>query len=373
MTDLSKLKVAVVHDWLIGGGAELVVQELHRMFPEAPIYASYATREWRQKLDGKVITGALQHWPFSRLRKFLPLLRIWWFSRLKLTGYDLVISSSGAEAKGIHVSANTLHVNYCHAPTHYYWSRYEQYMQHPGFGLLDPLARLGLKLLVGPLRRWDYRAAQRPDYMIANSKHIQADIKKYYGRRAQVIYPPVHVERFQPTARHERFGFVTAGRQAPYKRIDLAVAACSQLDLPLTVIGTGPEHNKLAAMAGPSVRFLTQVDDAQIVHHFQRAEAFLFPGLDDFGIVAVEALAAGTPVIAYRGGGALEYVSEAKTGRLFEPQTVDGLMTVLETFQLVEYDSQTISRSASRFAARKFTTSMQKFLEKTVRSNNRVV
>src|SRR5215210_7245655 len=166
-------KIAIVHDWLIAGGAEKVVLELHKMFPEAPIYTSYATREWRRRLDGKVRTGWLQYWPFSRLRKFTPFLRIWWFSRLKLDNYDLVISTSGAEAKGINTSPETIHISYIHAPTHYYWSRYDEYMTSPGFGWFDWLARIGLKLLVGLLRRWDYKAAQKGDFVIANSTHTQ--------------------------------------------------------------------------------------------------------------------------------------------------------------------------------------------------------
>lgn len=152
----SSLKVAIVHDWLVGGGAELVVQEMHRMFPEAPIYTSYCSDEWRQKLDGKVVTGWLQRWPFSKLRKYLPLLRIWWFTHLDLSEYDLVISSSGnGEAKGVRVPSTTTHICYCHTPTHFYWRHYDQYLRHPGFGICNPLARLGLRLLVGPLRRWD--------------------------------------------------------------------------------------------------------------------------------------------------------------------------------------------------------------------------
>src|SRR6266542_3559276 len=190
-------KVAIVHDWLIGGGAERVVYALHQMYPEAPIYTSYCSPQWRQRMDGKVVTGFLQHWPFSRLRKFIPFLRIWWFTRLDLSGYDLVISSSGAEAKGIKVPKGTVHISYCHAPTHYYWSRYDQYLKQPGFGIFDPLARLGLRLFVAPLRRWDFKAAQRPDYLIANSSHIQAEIKKYYKRDAVVIHPPVDIERFE--------------------------------------------------------------------------------------------------------------------------------------------------------------------------------
>jgi len=191
------MKVAIVHDWFVGGGAERVVEQLHKMFPQAPIYTSYCSDEWRQKLDNKVVTGFLQNWPFPALRKFVPFLRIWWFSRLKFDGYDLVISSSGAEAKGIKVNKPAVHINYCHAPTHYYWSRYNEYMKRPGFGILDPLARLGLKLLVGPLRRWDYKAAQRPDYIIANSNFTKDQIKKYYGRDSVVVHPPVDIGRFK--------------------------------------------------------------------------------------------------------------------------------------------------------------------------------
>jgi glycosyltransferase involved in cell wall biosynthesis len=359
------LKVAIVHDWLIGGGAERVVEELHKMFPEAPIYTSYATPEWQQKLDGMVRTGLLQHWPFSRMRKFLPLLRIWWFSRLTFEGYDLVISSSGAEAKGIKVPTGTLHVNYCHAPTHYYWSRYDEYMEHPGFGPFDFLARIGLRLLVGPLRKWDYEAAQRPDYMIANSTHIRAEIQKYYGRTAEVIFPPINIERFKPKDDVSRYGFVVTGRQTPYKRIDLAVAACTQAKVPLKVIGhKGPEYSRLTAMAGPTVRFLTNVSDQELPYHIQSAEAFLFPALDDFGIVSIEALAAGTPVIAYKGGGALDYVIPGETGEFFDEQTTESLVAALKNFKPDAYNHKKIAKKAEKFKVKHFSVKMEKTLVK---------
>jgi glycosyltransferase involved in cell wall biosynthesis len=278
------VKVAIVHDWFVGGGAERVVYKLHKMYPQAPIYTAYCSPEWQQKLSGtKVITSYMQHWPFSKMRKFLPVLRAIWFSRLKLDGYDLIISSSGAEAKGIRVKKPAIHINYCHAPTHYYWSRYDEYMKSPGFGVLNPLARLGLRLLIGPMRRWDHKAAQRPDYMIANSNFTKEQIKRYYGRDVEVIYPPVDVERFKILNKSglSRQGFLIAGRQTPYKRFDLAVAACTKLNLPLTVIGTGPNHKKLVKIAGPNVNFLTGLSDAEVVKHFQSAEAFIFPGIDE--------------------------------------------------------------------------------------------
>lgn len=360
-------QVAIVHDWLIGGGAERVVYELHQMFPDAPIYTSYCSDEWRNKLDGKVVTGFLQHWPFPTLRKYVPFLRAWWFSNLKLDQYDLVISSSGAEAKSIKTSAK--HICYCHAPTHYYWDRYDQYLRQPGFPAgFNWLARLGLKLLVGPMRRWDYQAAQRPDYMIANSTHTQAKIKEYYNRDSTVIFPPVDIERFRLTANGSqplaRKGFITAGRQTPYKKIDLAVLACTQLNLPLTVIGDGPDHEKLVKMAGPTITFVTDASDEEVAQYFSSAQAFIFPGLDDFGITPVEAMAAGTPVITYKGGGALNYVIEGKTGLFFEDQSIESLVSTLQKFNPVQFDSKFIREYASKFSNETFAHQMQQLFSK---------
>jgi len=357
------LKVAIVHDWFVGGGAERVVEQLHKMYPEAPIYTSYCSDEWREQLDGKVITGFLQKWPFPALRKFVPFLRIWWFSQLNFDNYDLVISSSGAEAKGIKVNKPTIHINYCHAPTHYYWSRYDDYLKSPGFGFFDPLARIGLRLLVGPLRRWDYKAAQRPDFIISNSTYIKEQVKKYYGRDSAVIHPPIDVERFAGHNDEPRHGFMAAGRQTPYKRIDLAVAACTKLELPLIVIGSGPDHNKLKKMAGKSVTFLRGKNDEEVAHYFQSSLGFIFPGLDDFGIVAVEALAAGTPVIAYKAGGAIDYIEPNKTGEFFSEQTVDSLVAALRRFNPNRYNSGLITKSAQIFSASNFRLRFQKQIE----------
>jgi glycosyltransferase involved in cell wall biosynthesis len=374
--DFSKLKAAIVCDWLTGtGGAERVVLELHRLFPDAPIYTSQYDKNpkiWYGDTwfaDADIRTTWLQRLP-KRLKKFLPVLRAWSFSKLDLSEYDLVIISSGAEAKAVRTNPDATVVWYCHAPTHYYWSRYNEYMRNPGMGLFNPLFRLALFVLVKPLRKWDYAAAQKPRYVIANSTHIKRDIKKYYERDATVVFPPVDTKRFQPqkpggssrsakaakgrSQERERFGFVVAGRQAPYKRIDLAVEACSMIKAPLTVIGNGPDHDKLTAISGPSVRFLNRVSDTEMSHHFQLAKAFIFPGVDDFGIVAVEAMSAGTPVIAYKAGGALDYIKPGVTGTFFEEQTSESLAAALRQFDSSEFDSSGIIRSAQKYSVEKF-------------------
>jgi len=374
------MKVAIVCDWLVGvGGAERVVLELHKLYPEAPIYTSQydpSKIDWFAEAD--VRTGWLQKLPKS-LRKFLPVLRAFYFSRLNLSQYDLVISSSGAEAKGIRTQPQTKHICYMHSPTHYYWIRYDEYLKTPGFGRLDPLARLGLKLLVGPLRKWDFKAAQRPDFIIANSTHTKNMIKKFYGRDSDVVFPPVDTERFKKatpspameiagkpaeraTAVQPRAGFVTAGRQTPYKRIDLAVQACTELDLPLVVIGNGPEHRRLQRMAGKSVTFLRGKSDEEVAHYFQTALAFIFPNMDDFGIVAVEALAAGTPLIAYKAGGALDYVEEGKTGTFFDKQEPESLKKALQNFNPDSFNNDKIQTYALKFSVAEFKKNMKVFI-----------
>jgi glycosyltransferase involved in cell wall biosynthesis len=366
----NKTKVAIVCDWLTGtGGAERVVLELHHMFPDAPIYTSQYDNNpsiWygdKWFADADIRTLWMQKLPKS-LKKLLPILRAREFSKLDLSEYDLVISSSGAEAKAVKTGPKTTHITYCHAPTHYYWSRYDEYMKNPGFGALNPLARLSLFTLVGRMRKWDYQAAQQPDYFIANSSHTKTDIKKYYNRDAEVIYPPVNIERFKPKDNLSRNGFLIAGRQTPYKRFDLAIEACTALGVPLTVIGNGPEHDNLLKIAGPRVTFLTNVADKDMPHYFQKAEAFIFPGVDDFGIVAVEALAAGTPVIAFKAGGALDYVKEHKTGMFFEEQTASSLAEVIKKFSSLKFNHEEISKSTNKFSENNFAANFRKYLEK---------
>jgi glycosyltransferase involved in cell wall biosynthesis len=368
------VKVAIVCDWLTGiGGAERVVYELHKMYPKAPIYTSqYDPTAVLGFEDADVRTTSLQRLP-KRLKKFLPLLRAWTFSRLDLSEYDLVISSSGAEAKGIKTGPNTVHICYCHSPTHYYWVRHDEYITNPGFPRgLNWLGRLGLKLLVNPLKRWDRHAAKQPDFMIANSTHTQAMIKKYYRRVADVIHPPVDVDHFKHKGGSAllRHGFVVAGRQVPYKRFDLAIEACDSLGVPLIVIGDGPVHKQLEKLAnrlpGRGTTFLTDVSDAYLAEHFQTALGFIMPNMDDFGIVAVEAMAAGTPVIAYEKGGALDYIEPNKTGLFFKKQTVNSLVKQLEKAGARAWDHAAIAAQADKFSVAAFRKNMRNYISQSL-------
>lgn len=349
-------KVVIVHDWLVGGGAEKVVEELHKLYPDAPVYTSYCTDEWRKRLDNKVITGYLQKWPFSKLRKFLPLIRGWWFKSLDLSNYDVVISSSGnGEAKNLKLPKNTLHVNYCHSPVHFYWDKYDEYLKHPSF---RPhwLASLGLRILIKPLRNRDFKAAQKVDYFIANSTHIQKQIKKYYGRDSVVIHPPVETDRFAKASvsKSERNGFVVWGRHVPYKRFDIAINACNELSLPLKIVGIGPETENLKRMSGPTITFAGRVSDDELLNIAGSAEAFLFPGEEDFGIAPVEAMAAGLPIVAYKSGGALDYVHENSTGKFFGKQTVGSLVSTLKDFSAKNYSSKNLKEEANKYLPANF-------------------
>jgi glycosyltransferase involved in cell wall biosynthesis len=235
-------------------------------------------------------------------------------------------------------------------------------MERPGFGILDPLARLGLRVLVKPLRAWDFKAAQRPDYFIANSTHIQSEIKEFYKRDSVVIYPPVGTERFNKTDATKRSGFVTGSRQVPQKRFDLVIQACNELKLPLTVFGKGPEHEKLVKMAGDTVRFQENTTDEELATLFRSSEAFLFAAYEDFGVTPVEALAAGTPVIAYKGGGALDYVVPGKTGEFFDVQSAPSLCATLQKFKASDYSEKTIHASAEKFSVSAFHKSFTDFI-----------
>ena len=371
---MSKPKIAIVHDWLYGGGAEKVIQELHRLYPEAPIYTSFCTDEWRRKLDNQVVTGYLQRWPFAKLRRFLPLLRQWWFARLDLSQYDIILSSSGnGEAKFARKSRpEQLHICYCHTPTHFYWRHYKEYLARPSF---RPkwLARLGLKLLVRPLKKRDCQAAQAVDIFMANSSGIQADIQEFYGRDSEVVFPPVSINYFTNLAKKRQQKniiprqphVVSWGRIVPMKRLDLVIAACEQLGWQLDIMGSGPDVERLQQLAGPHTNLLGYVSDEDRERYVKEADLFIFASHEDFGIAPVEALAAGIPVVAYQAGGALDYIKPEKNGWFFSEQTVEQLIKTLKELPGKKVSPVKISATANEFSAAIFRKSMKNIVEKS--------
>jgi glycosyltransferase involved in cell wall biosynthesis len=360
------LKVAIVHDWLTNqGGGERVVEALRKAFPDAPIYTSVfnprgSGMEKFTEMD--VRTSFLQKWPWAKTKHQLyPVLRTMAFESFDFSQYDVVISSASAEAKGIITKPETLQLAYIHTPTRYYWSDYAKYRKETGFGVLSPLVRLVMPRVVERMRLWDFAAAQRPDHLIANSANVAQRITKYYRRPSTVIVPPVSLERFAPQVGPKR-GFVVSGRLIPYKRFDLAVQACTELGLPLTVMGEGSELSRLKAMAGPTITFTGRPSDEQVARGLAEASALIFAGEEDFGIVPLEAMASGTPVIAYRAGGTLETVVEGKTGLFFNEQTVESLKAALQRFDRKAFDSDVIQRHAAEFGENVFIEKIKKFV-----------
>jgi len=371
-------RVALVCDWLTTpGGAEKVLLELHHMYPDAPIYTSqYRKKGINWFNDATVKTGWLNLFP-AGLRKFLGPLRQLYFSHLDLSGYDLVISVTGAEAKSVKTrkkprrqrtcngvtSSSAYHLCYCHVPTQYYWQMYDRYLEHPGFGPLDPLARLGMKLLVKPLRKADYRAARRPDQFVTISHYAAEQIEQYYHRIAEVVAPPVEVGKFSQNHHRPQLStdfstgyYVISCRQVPWKRVDLAIQACMKLEKPLLVIGDGAEHANLVKLAGESrhIEFIPWINATELAAYLEYANAYIFPSMEPFGIAAVEALAAGCPVIAYAEGGSRDFVQPGKNGVLFDEQTVDSLVAAIKDFETQTFKRSVIKRTASGFKAQNF-------------------
>jgi len=366
----SDLKVALVCDWLTEvGGAEKVLLAVHEMFPDAPIYTSQfrpKTATWFTGMD--IRTGWLNIFP-KGLRRFIPFLRNIYFKHLDLSDFDLVISVANAEAKGVKTRSDAVHIAYLQGPpTQYYWGMYDEYIKNPGFGKLDWLARIGLKILVKPLRKIDYKIAQKPDYLLANSSYVQGEIKKYYGRDSFVLWPNVDVAIIKKIAAKTRLknrvGFIMTGRQVSWKRADLAIEACIKTNENLLLIGGGPENKKLVASARghDNIKFLPRYNGpVDIVKYFKRSKAFIFPSVEPFGITPVEAIASGTPVIALRAGGALDIVN-AKNGIFFEKQTVDSLVLAIKKFNKMKFNSSAVSKTSDKFSDANFKKHFQKFV-----------
>lgn len=358
------LKVAIVHDWLNQiGGAEGVLDALVGMFPGAPVYTSIywpeampaAYRDWdiRTTWMDRLPGIHRHHQPYLLL---YPLA----FTGLKLHGYDLVVSNKSAFCLGVQTPPETCHICYCLTPTRFVWD-FGTYVQREQVG---GAGRWAVRPFLGWLQRWERAAAERIDAFIAISGEVQTRIRRLYGRESRIIHPPVSTNRFAPAHNGGHDGyFLIISRLIPYKRIDLAVRAFNELGLPLWIGGEGRDRASLEAIAGPNVRFLGRVPDGDLGQLLARCRAFVFPGLEDFGITPVEAMAAGRPVIAYAGGGALDSVVEGVTGTFFHARTPESLAGAVRRFDELAFDPATIRAHAEQFDASVFKANLGAFIQ----------
>ena len=358
------LRIALVHDWLNQiGGAEDVLDVLVSSFPESPIYTSIFARE--------TMPRRYQEWDIRSLwidklpaihrnhQVYLPFYPLAW-DRLRLCEYDVILSNKSGFCHGLRFPDEALHICYCLTPTRYVW-QLEHYLAGEDLGA--PFRRL-MPHLVALLRPWDYAAAQRVSHFIAISSAVKARISKYYDRESCIIFPPVDTRRFRPVAPEavEDYYLVVA-RLIPYKRIDLAVQAATELGIPLKVAGRGRDLPRLQALAGDNVEFLGYVPDEDLPDLMAKCKALIFPGLEDFGITPVQAQAAGRPVIAYRGGGALDTISVGVTGEFFAELSVESLKTVWRNFDATAYNSEGIRRHALQFDTAVFQERISAFVD----------
>jgi len=359
-------RVALAHEWLtIPGGSEKVVLALLDLFPHAAVFTSvYDPTPWPRAITSRtVVASFLDHVPRAHTvyPKLLPLMDRA-FRSFDLGDYDLVLSSNHACAKNVRKPDGVPHICYCHTPMRYAWD--------PAFfdlEDLDPVARLAYTWLAPRLRRRDRAAAQAPngpDVVIANSSSVAERVRRCWGREAEVIHPPVDIARFAPVAHEPEDYYLYLGRLVPYKRADLAVAACAVLDRPLKVIGSGRALRAVCAAAGPRTQFLGQVPDDELPALLGGARALLFPGEEDFGIVPVEAQAAGLPVIAYGAGGVRDTVVDGVTGVLFAEPTVGGLCSAIRRFDDLHFRDSDLRAQAALFAPERFAAQFARVLDR---------
>lgn len=357
------MKIAIVHDYFTQlGGAEKVADEMFRMFPGASLVSTVAFGDKMPTglQNVNVHTSWMQHMPgVRRFYRYYFLLYPLAVRSINLASYDLVLSSSSGYAKGVSISRDAMHVCYCHTPMRWAWN-FDGYSEREA---MNPAMKIALRGLTSALRRWDIGAARQPDHFIANSKVVAERIQRAYGRTAEVIHPPIDVDRFQPADEVGDY-YMLLSRMVSYKRLDLAIEACTRLKKKLIVVGTGPQKNYLESIAGPTVKFAGRVDDDEVIRLAARCRALLFPGEEDFGMAPLEVAAAGRPTIAYRAGGATETILDGVTGMFFDQQTPESLMDAIERFETQRWSSFEIRKHAEGFGVGIFRQRMARFLER---------
>lgn len=360
------MRLAIVCSWLNQyGGAERVLEVVHEIYPEAPIFTSIhdpdslpeAWRAW------DIRPSFLNRLPLLRKKPqwLLPLFPHA-FESHDLNGYDVVFSLTSAFGHGVITSEQSQHVCYCLTPTRFLWG-YHGYIEREGIGRL---ARLGLPLFLKGLRQWDRAAADRVDRFVSISTTVRRRVKKFYRRDSDIIYPPVRLYQGKPVAMPENY-YLIVSRLVPYKRIDLAVRAFNALGWPLRIIGNGRDRRALEAMAAPNITFLGYTSDDEVWEQMARCRAFIFPGEEDFGLTPIEAMSTGRPVIAYRGGGALDTLIEGETGLFFREANAESLIEALERFDESAFDPETIRRHARTYDGTRFRRELAEVLEAAYR------
>ena len=368
--NMTSPKIAIVCDFLTTmGGAENVVLAMHEAFPEAPIYTAIYNSEKMPafaKLD--VRPSRLQKIPrkLRNYHKLFPTFAVKAMQKFDLSEFDIILTSSYLHGHQVTKARDEqIIINYCHTPPRYYWSHYDEYRRNPGYGKLNPFVRALMPLMVPRQRKLDLEAAAQVDVFLANSSETQARIEKYYKRKSMVVHPPVDVARFSPNRKRGEH-YVTIGRQLPYKRYDLAVHAATKLGKKLIVFGNGPMHEKLVSIAGKTVEFRTDrygdASDVEYEKALNSARGFIYPAEEDFGIVSVEALAAGAPVIGYAKGGTTDIVTSDEVGVLFDRQTVDDVVRAIQKAETMQFFPSKLNRTARRFDKTLFETKIKKIV-----------
>ncbi len=375
------MKVALVHDFLTNfGGAERVLKDLSDIFPDAPIYCLlYDPDKLPQFKDKQVIQSSLSKYPnFIKKREvFLRPRAPKSIEEFDLSGYDVVISNTNSFCKGVITPPSTLHLSYIHSPTRYLWDYKDEYLdEHNAHGL----KRYFLQKLFLKMRIWDFEAGQRPDYIIANSRNIAKKIKKYYRRKSYVIYPGVDLTKYRHPEldsgsripkqvrndNNKRSFYLIVSRLSKYKKVDLAIKACNKLKKKLIIIGEGSDRKYLESLAGPTIEFKGFLPDKEVREYYKNAKAFIFPAEEDFGLTPIEAMASGTPVIAYKKGGLLETVQNGLSGLFFKKQTVNSLCRAIKKFESTQenFIPDRIRQSVQKFALTNFKKEFKDLVEK---------
>ena len=363
------MKVAIVHYWLVTmRGGEKVLEELCKLFPQADIFTNvYDESKISDTIKShKIYTTKINKWPMAKklYQKYMPFMPKALMD-LDLTGYDLVISSESGPAKGVVPSPNAFHLCYCHTPMRYLWDMYHEY-----FRKSNPIVKFFMKSMIPSLRLWDVMSSNLVDCFVANSHYVQARIKRYYNRDAKVIFPPCDIEKYGNNQRNPKDFYLFFGQLVGYKRADLAIEACIKSRRKLVVIGDGKSKEAQKYANTGLITFTGRVSDEEVAKYLSEAKALIFPGIEDFGIIPVEANAAGCPVLAYKEGGAIDSIKENETGLFFEEQTAESIIECMNKFEQLESsftNRDVFTNHVKQFSKEEFINQISKTIENRLR------